>query len=173
MAATWRATSQAVAFASAKSMLDLFQAGTGTRVQRAYRMYQFNNGTTAVTGVLTLMRVNRGTASSGGSTVTPVKHDTASGALAADVTCGTGRTFTRTDVFRQYLWSNDEPTVSGATMDEWELLIPFAEVWNAGYGDSNIEPIVCRPGFGVEIQQSGASAVGSNDFEIEFTDAAT
>lgn len=173
MAATWRATSQAVAFASAKSMLDLFQAGAGARVERAYRMYQFNNGTTAVTGVLTLMRVNRGTSSTGGSTVTPVKHDTASSALTADVTAGTGRTFGRTDVFRQYLWSNDEPTVSGATMDEWELLIPFAEIWNAGYGDSNIEPIVCRPGFGVEIQQSGASAVGSNDFEIEFTDAAT
>ncbi len=173
MAATWRATSQAVAFASAKSMLDIFQAGAGARVQRAYRLYQFNNGTGAVTGVLTLMRVNRLTAASAGTTVTPVKHDTGSGALAADLTAGTGRTVTRTDIFRQYLWSNDEPAVSGATMDEWELLVPFAEIWNAGYGDTNIEPIVCRPGFGVEIQQNGASAVGTNDFEIEFTDAAT
>lgn len=172
MAATFRATSQAVAFASAKSMLDIFQAGTGSRVERAYRLYQFNNGTGAVTGVLTLMRVNRLTASSAGSAVTPVKHDTNSTNLAADVTSGTGRTVTRTDLFRQYLWSNDEPTVSAATMDEWELLVPFCEIWNAGYGDTNIEPITCRPTQGVEIQQSGASAVGTNDFEIEFTDAA-
>ena len=171
MAATWRATSQAVAFASAKSMIDVFNATGSARIIRVYRMYQLNNGVATVTGVLTTMRVNRTTAASGGTTLTPVKHDTASAALAAQTTCGTNRTITRTDVFRQYLWSNDEPAVSGATLDEWELLIPFGEVWNAGYGDSNVEPLTCRAAFGVEIQQSGASAVGTNDFEIEFTDA--
>lgn len=171
MAATWRATSQAVAFASAKSMIDVYNATGSARVIRVYRMYQFNNGVSAVTGVLTTMRVNRTTAASAGTTVTAVKHDTNSSALAAQTTCGTGRTITRTDVFRQYLWSNDEPVVSGATLDEWEMLVPFAEVWNAGYGDSNVEPLVCRAINGVEIQQSGTSAVGTNDFEIEFTDA--
>jgi hypothetical protein len=154
-------------------MLDVFNGAGSTRVVRVYRIYQFNNGVTAVTGVLTAMRINRLTAASAGTTVTPVAHDTASSALNANTTAGTGRTVTRTSVFRQFLWSNDEPAVSGATMDEWELLVPFAEVWNAGYGDTNIEPLVCRAGFGVEIQQSGTSAVGSNDFEIEFTDSAT
>jgi hypothetical protein len=170
MAATWRATSQAVAFANAKSMLDVFNAAGSARVIRIYRMYQFNNGVAAITGVLTAMRVNRTTAASSGSTVTPVAHDTASSALVAQTTAGTGRTITRPSVFRQYLWSNDEPAVSGATLDEWELLVPFAEIWNAGYGDSNVEPIVCRAGFGAEIQNSGTTAVGSNDFEMEFTD---
>lgn len=170
MAATWRATSQAVAFASAKSMLDIFNAAGSAAIIRAYRLYQLNNGTATVTGVLTTMRVNRTTAASAGTSVTPVAHDTANPALEAQTTAGTGRTITRTSVFRQYLWSNDEPAVSGNTLDEWELLIPFGEIWNAGYGDSNVEPLTCRAGFGVEIQQSGASAVGSNDFEIEFTD---
>jgi len=173
MAATWRSVSLGVAFASGKSMLDVFNATGSTRIIRVYRAYQFNNGTGAVTGVLTAMRINRITAASAGSAVTPIKHDTNSSALNANTTSGTGRTTTASDNFRQYIWSNDEPSVSGATMDEWELLVPFAEVWNAGYGDTNIEPVVCRAVQGFEIKQQGTSAVGTNDFEIEFTDAAT
>lgn len=173
MAATWRATSGGVAFAATKDMLNVFNGASSARVIRAYRLYQFNNGTAAVTGVLTTMQVRRITAASVGSSVTPIKHDTNSSALDANTTAGTGQTVTGTDIFRRWVWSNDEPAVSQNSMDEWELLVPFAEVWNAGYGDTNIEPIVCRAGFGVELFHSGATAVGSNDFEIEFTDAAT
>lgn len=169
--ATYRATQQAVAFASAKSMIDVFNAAGTTTVAKVYRMYQFNNGTGAVTGVLCTMKVRRLTASAAGTTITVVKHDTNDAALVAQMTAGSGRTTTGTDLFRQYIWSNDEPAVSGATMDEWELLVPFAEVWNAGYGDTNVEPITCRDTQGADIQQSSASAVGTNDFEIEFTSA--
>lgn len=173
MAATWRATSGGVAFAITKDMLNVFNSGASARVIRAYRAYQFNNGVAAVTGVLTTLQIRRITAASAGTVVAPVKHDTNSAALDIATTCGTGQTTTGTDIFRRYLWSNDEPTVSGNTQDEWELLVPFAEVWNAGYGDTNVEPITCRPGFGFQIFHSGATVVGTNDFEIEFTDSAT
>lgn len=173
MAATWRAAQTAIAYASAKSMIDVFNGGSSARVIRVYRMYAFNNGTSAVTGVLTTLRIRRLTAASGGTSITPVKHDTASSALDANTTCGHNRTVTGTNVFRNLVWSNDEPTVSGATLDEWECLVPFAEIWNAGYGDSNVEPLVCRAGYGIDLQQSGASAVGTMDAEIEFTDAAS
>lgn len=177
MANTWRATSQGVAYASGKSMLDLANESDSARILRAYRLYHFNNGTASVTGVLTTMRVYRSaigaSAPTGGATVTPVAHDTGNSALDAGTTAGTGRTITDGDLFRQYLWSNDEPAVSGSTMDEWELFVPFAEIWNAGYGDSNVQPIVCRAAEGVHIKHQGTSAVGSADFEIEFTDAGT
>lgn len=173
MADTWRSTIQGAAFTSGKSMLDIFQAGTGTRVYRVRRAYQFNNGTIGVTGVLTTMRITRITAAAAGTAVTPVAHDTNNPALPADLTSGTNRTITTTDIFRQYLWSNDEPAVSAATQDEWELLVPNAEVWNAGYGDSNVQPIVCRAGQGFQILHQGTSGTGSNDFEIEFTNEAT
>lgn len=169
MAATWRSTSQSVAYASAKSMLDVYNAVGSVKIIRCYRMYHFNNGLGAVTGVLTNMKIRRITTASAGSAVTPVAHDTNSAALDANTTSGTGRTVTGTDLFRQYIYSNDEPAVSAASMDEWELLVPFAEVWNAGYGDSNIEPIVCRAIQGADIQQAGSSAVGTADLEIEFT----
>ncbi len=173
MAATWRATGTAIAYANAKDMLNVFNATASSRIIRVYRAYHFNNGTATITGVLTTMQIRRITAASAGTAVTPVKHDTNSGALAAQTTCGTNQTVSGSDIFRRYLYSNDEPTVSAATQDEWELLVPNAEVWNAGYGDSNIEPIVCRATQGFEIYHSGSSAVGTADLEIEFTDAAT
>lgn len=173
MANTWRAIQTGVTFASGKSMLDLFQSGSGTRVHRVYRIYQFNNQTSAVTGVLTTMRIVRITASTSGTSVTPVAHDTNSSALSVNSTAGTGRTVTESDVFRQYLWSNDEPAVSSATMDEWELFVPFAEVWNAGYADSNVQPIVCRTTQGVHLKHQGTTAVGLCDVELEFTDEAS
>lgn len=170
---TWRAVQTAVAFAATKDMLDVFNGGAATRVLRVRRMYQLNNGTGAVVGVLTTMEIRRITTATVGTAVTPVAHDTTNSALEAAATAGTGRTITLSDLFRRYLWSNDEPAVSGATQDEWELLIPFGEVWNAGYGDTAVQPVVARANQGYSIYHSGASAVGSNDFEIEFTDEAT
>jgi hypothetical protein len=174
MAATWRSVSLAIAYASGKSMLDIFQASGGTRVHRVKRMFHFNNGTGAVAGVLTQMRIERIiTSISGGSTVTPIAHDTNSSALNANTTSGTNRTVTRSDIFRQYIYCNDEPAASGATMDEWELFVPFATVWEAGYGDTDIQPIVCRGAQGAHMVQQGTSAVGTCDMEIEFTDEAS
>lgn len=177
MANTWRAVALGVTFASGKSMIDIYHTAADGRFERARRMYQFNNGTAAVTGVLTTMRIERlnATTPTAGTVVVPVAHDTGNAALNAGFTSGTGRTTTPTDVFRQYVWSNDEPAIAGNTIDEWELFVPFAEVWNAGYGESAVQPLVLRGTVaqGLQIRQSGVSAVGSNDFEFEITDEAS
>lgn len=173
MAATVRAVGLAVTWGSAKSMIDMFNATGSARIMRMFRAYIFNNGTTAVTAALSAVRVNRTTAASGGTTITPVAHDTNSAALDANTTFGTGRTITRTDNFRQILYLLEEPTTTGTTQANWEVLVPNAEIWNAGYGDTTIEPIVCRAVQGVEIQNSGAGAVSTADLELECTDAAT
>jgi hypothetical protein len=173
MADTWRSTAQAVTFASGKSMLDVFNASGSGRILRARRAYQFNNGLGAVTGVLTNMRIYRSTSGSGGSGVTPVAHDTTNTALHANITSGTGRTSGDGDLFRQFIWSNDEPAVAGTTMDEWELLVAFAEVWDGGYGDADVQPVVLRADQGFNIKHQGTTIVGTNDFEIEFTNEAS
>ena len=173
MAATWRATSGAVAYANAKDMLNVFNNTSSTRIIRAYRAYWFNNGTAAVSGVITTAQCRRITAASAGTAVTPVKHDTNSSALNANTTCGTNQTVTGSDIFRRFLFVNEEPVVGGTTQANWLTLIPFAEVWNAGYSDTNVEPIVCRATQGFELFHSGSSTVGTADLEIEFTDSAT
>jgi hypothetical protein len=156
-------------------MIDLFNSSSSARYIRAYRIYMFNNGTTSVTGVLTNIQVRRSSASSGGTSITPIAHNLGNSALDANTTAGTGRTVTSSSVFRQVLYQNDEPAVTTLDMDALLTLVPFAEIWNAGYGDSNVEPIVCRAGQneGVCVFQPGANAVGSCDLEIEFTDSAS
>jgi hypothetical protein len=154
-------------------MLNVFNGTATARVIRVYRAYWFNNGTTAVTGVLTTGQVRRITAASGGTAVTPVKHDTSSSALDAATTCGTNQTTTGSDIFRRFLFVNEEPIVGGTTQANWLTLVPFAEIWNAGYGDTNVEPVTCRATQGFQLFHSGTSAVGSADLEIEFTDSAS
>lgn len=169
MAATWRVTGAAIAYASGKSMIDVFNGAGSATIVRVYRAYWFNNGTSAVTGVVTTAQVTRTTTGTGGTTLTPVKHDTSSAALDANNTCGSNRAPTASDVFRRFLYVNEEPVVAGVTQANWLTLVPFAEVWNAGYGDTVIEPIVCRAVQGFQLLHSGASAVGTADLEIEFT----
>jgi hypothetical protein len=173
MAATWRATGGAIAYASSKDMLNVFNGTSSARIIRVYRCYWFNNGTAAVTGVLTTAQVRRITAASGGTAVTPVKHDTDSSALNANTTCGTNQTTTGSDIFRRFLFVNEEPIVGGTTQANWLTLVPFAEIWNAGYGDTNVEPVTCRATQGLQLFHSGSSAVGTADLEIEFTDSAS
>lgn len=175
MANTWRATSQAVAYASNKGMIDVFNSSSSARFIRVYRCYMFNNGTGAVTGVLLNITVRRSTAASAGTTVTPVAHNAGSSALDANTTAGTNRTITDGSLFRQLLYQNDEPAVTTLDMDAMLTLVPFAEIWNAGYADSNVEPLTCRgsQNEGVVIRSPGATAVGTADLEMEFTDAAS
>lgn len=168
---TFRATSQAVAYNTGKSIIDVSQDNTGAKVDKLWRVYHFNNGTAAITGSLTSFQVRRTTLTTtpaGGATITIILHDTAN-TLDTHTTAGTGRTITDSDLFRQYLYSTDEPTVSAATMDEWELFVPFAEVWNAGYADTNVQPLTFRAGFGTHLKQTGTQTTGTTDVEMEFT----
>jgi hypothetical protein len=169
MAATWVAQAS-VAFASAKSMLGILNGGGN--VLRSYRYCIFNTHTVAVTAALSVCSVRRLTALSSGTTVTPVKHDTSSGALTS-VTCVHGGTATGTDTFRRFLWLLEEATTTGVTQANWEVLIPVGIVFFPTGGDSNLEPIVSRNTYGTDIFNVGAGAVTTMEFEITFTDAAS
>jgi hypothetical protein len=143
-------------------------------VLRVYRVWLLNNQVSAVTGVLTTLALRRTSAQSGGTSITPTKHDTASTSLPAQVLSATGATVTNTgDVqLRTIVWSNDEPVAGGASSDELECLAPLNCIWDST-GDSNIEPIVLREGQGATLHHSGTTAVGLCDVFFEFTDAAT
>lgn len=173
MANTWSANAQVVTYASGKSMISIFNGAGATRVLRAYRFYHFNSNTTSISGVLTEMRLNRISASSSGTILTPVSFDTTNSALEAAVEARTNGTNTVSHLFRRYIYSNDEPSVGSGTIDELELLVPFACIWQEGYGDSTMQPLTARVGEGYEIRQQGTSAVSSADLEILFTDSAS
>lgn len=168
MAATWVGQAS-VAFAATKSMIGIYNGGSN--VIKCYRFCIFNTHTVAVTAALTAMQIRRLTALSGGTSITPVKHDTGSGALDT-VTMAHGGTATGTDIFRRFLWLCEEATTTGTTQANWEVLIPVGIVFFPTGGDSNLEPIVCRANYGADTYNAGAAAVTTQEFEITFTDSA-
>lgn len=170
MAATWVAQ-YSFTFVATRSALGIYNGGSN--VLRAYRFVILNTQTGAVTAALTTMQIRRLTALTAGTSVTPVKHDTNSSALDT-VTCGgNNSTITATDIFRKFMWLLEEATTTGTTQANWQVLIPVGIVFFPTGGDSNLEPIVCRNGYGCDIYNSGSGAVSVQEFEITFTDAAS
>lgn len=168
MSATFTAAFVGITFGSGKTMGNLFNASGSGAIMALTRAICLNNQTAAVTGILTTMDLRRITASSGGTAVTPAKHDTNSANLPAQVTCTSGSTDTASDTFRRFMWSNDEPAVSSATNDELECIVPLNEIWNSAINDAAVEHLVSREVQGVAIRQVGASAVGILDTFLEF-----
>lgn len=173
MAQTYVAAFVGVTFGNNKSMAGIFNGSGSGRVLRVKRVYVLNNQTTPVTGVLTMFEVRRSTAQSGGTSVTPTKHDTASENMPAQVLTAHGATVTSSGVLRRFAWSNDEPTASTSTWDEFECVPTFMCMFDAATGDTDLEPLVLREGEGVDVRHTLTSTVGVVDIIIEFTLANT
>lgn len=171
MAATFTAAFLGVTFGNNKSMAGLFNGSGSGVVLRVKRIWILNNQTSGVTGVITTFSLRRSSAQSAGTSVTPVKHDTISSNIPAQVLCAHGGTVTSAtaDTFRNWMWSNDEPAASSGTSDEFECLVPLNCIWDSATGDADLEPIVLREGQGIDIRHSGSSAVGVVDIFVEFT----
>lgn len=160
-----------VAFASGKSMAAIINPAASGKIVKVWRVWILNNQTTSVTGVLTWLELRRSTAQSSGSAVTAIKHDTNSAALAATVATGATVSDAANGLLRQIFWSNDEPSVSGASMDEWQMVVPLNQVWDAGYGESaSVQPLTLREGEGFHVKHGGSSAVGIVDVYFEVTE---
>jgi hypothetical protein len=167
MAQTYTIAAVGVGFALNKCMLGVFNGAGSGRIVRIYRVWTLNNGTAAVTGVMTNFEMRRTSAGAGGSAIT-------SEAFPAQIIVSTNQTVTTTDLFRRTTWSNDEATGNAAcSMDELETLPPLNCIWDVGYGDTNVEPIVLREGYGLAVINTGNTAVGTVDVFFEVTLAAS
>lgn len=71
-------------------------------------------------------------------------------------------------IFRRMCWSSDEPTIQVGDIDSLENNSMWMMLWDCGYNDANIEPIVLRAGYGLSIQNNGM-AVGTVDCFMELT----
>lgn len=171
MAQTYTLTATEVAFALNKCLLGVFNGSGSGRVVRVYRIWTLNNGIALVTGVLTNLELRRITAGSGGTTVTPAKHDTGSEAFPGQIVVSTNMIYTASDLFRRAIWSNDEAigTTTVVSIDEMEVFVPLNLMWDVGYADATVEPIVCREGYGAALINTGNTAVGVVDVFMEVT----
>ena len=170
MAKTYTVAAIGTAFASNKSLLGILNAHA-TRDVKIYRVWQLNNQTSAVTGVLTSCALRRINSLSGGTALTPVAHDTSNTSVdLTSITTASGGTFANTTdaQLRIWMWSGDEPAVSGATSDEFQCIVPLACIWDSS-GDSNLEPLTANQNEGYHVLQPGSNAVGVSDIFMEFT----
>lgn len=181
MATSYTASFLGVTFGNNKSLATIYNRSGSSLIVRIYRITILNNQTVAVTnGVLTTIELRKISASTVGANVAGnpgvnvLKHDTNSANLHANIEVSTGATDTvGADTFRRFMWSTDEPAATAATIDEWECLPVFNIVWDSGYADTNLDPIVLRANEGLSIKQPGANTLGICDICIEFTTAAS
>ena len=171
MANTWTAYAAGIAFNIGKNMVSVHN--NGSRVLRIRRIGLLNNQTSAVNGVVCFGDIRRYSSAgmTGHTSITPLAHDTANSALD-NVVIGTGGTLSgSSSIFRRYIWSSDEPSVAGASVDELECLVPLNIIWDAGYGDSNVQALTIRPTQMLSVYNT-VGAAGILDIWIEFTDEA-
>lgn len=168
---TFTVYNSGVAFAATKVMGGVLNSHA-TELLKVRRVGLLNGQTAAVTGVLCNLEMRLSTAVSSwtpAAAVTPTAHDSTNSAPTS-ASYGNGGAITATNTFtlRRTNWSSDEAAVSAATMDEMECIVPLNIIFDAGYGDSNVQPLTLRQNqMGYCFNNSGAA--GLLDVWIEIT----
>jgi hypothetical protein len=174
MAATWYAPVIGSTFAATKCLAYVLNAAGSGKIVRVYRVWAISYSAAAATAAaMPLLEVHRISAVTTPTTVTPVKADTASAALPAQITAGYATSQTSTYQFSRIVTTPDEAPAVGAALATSSIptLIPWALIWDSGYnsnGDGR-DPFVVREGEGFSIYTSAGGAAGQRDFWIEFT----
>lgn len=170
MAESFTAYFAGVAFAAGKNMAAILNEDA-TELLKIRRAGLLNAQTAAVTGQLCQpeAQVLRGTATLSGHTpITPTKHDSNNTDPAAAQIGHAGTPGGTAATLRRIFWSSDEPAISAATLDELETLVPMNIIFDAGYGDSNVQPLTLREDQMFMIYNN-TGAAGLLDTWIEFT----
>jgi len=171
MAETFTAYFNGIAFAAGKAMAGILNSHA-SELLKIRRIGLLNAQTVSVTGVLCQLELREYPATmtyAGSTAVTPTKHDSTN-TLPASYTCGHNGTpgGSTGEVLRRIFWSSDEAAISTATSDEFETYVPLNIIFDAGYGDSNVQPLTLRQHEGVVVYNT-TGAAGLLDTWIEFT----
>lgn len=170
MADTFTLYGASVALTATKSLLSLFNGSGSGVVIRVKRVEISNTQIAAVTGVQGQIELRAITNATSGSAVVPTKHVPTTVNLQAQVTCLTGATVTNAtnSILSRTAWSSDEPAVGGATADEWQTITPWNVLFDAT-GDTRIQPLTLREGYGISVTTTSALTAGTADVRILFT----
>ena len=160
---------------SNKTMLAIFNGAGSGRVIRVYKVWTIHNPLLAVTSTLTVLNLERLSNVTGGNSLTSSvdRHDTTSESISSisQITITDSSTITASSTIRQIVWSANTPASIGAqnTIGELQSIYSLMRVFEAGYYNANLEPLVLREGEGIGIRQPGANTNGFIESIIEFT----
>ena len=171
MAQTFTAYYSGIAFAASKNMGAVLNSHA-SEILRIRRVGLLNAQTAGVTGVLCQLEMRGYFAGSPGLTsptaITPTSHDTTNTAPTTATYGHAGTIAGTATTFRRVFWSSDEAAISTATMDELETFVPLNIIFDAGYGDSNVQPMTLRQ-TQMAMVFNTTGAAGLLDTWIEFT----
>ena len=164
-AATWVVSSGYTAHVAAArtTLVDLFNASGSGVVLRVRAIYTIPT-LAAVTGVgLTYEIIRTSAIGTGGAGATPVAFDTASAALPGGVTARTKPTGgATTSATLLYVTGSSEETTPYAGMASVLNRLNFGQL-------PSVEPLVLREGYGLKVDQTTSSSVGSVNVVLVFT----
>ncbi len=171
MAQTWTAYFSGVAFAAAKNMAAILNKHATETIQ-IRRVGLLNSQTAAVTGVLCAIELRKytGAGLATPTVITPTPHDSTNVSPLSAVYGHAGTVSGTSVVLRRIFWSSDEATISTATSDEFETYVPLNIIFDAGYGDANVQPMILRTNEMISVYNVSGAA-GLLDVWIEFTKA--
>lgn len=171
MAETFTGYFNGIAFAAGKNMGAILNSHASELI-KIRRVGLLNAQTAAVTGVLCQLELRYYPATAtltAPTAITPTKHDSTN-TLPASYSIGHAGTpgGSTGQVLRRVFWSSDEAAISTATSDELETYVPLNIIFDAGYGDSNVQPLTLRQTEMVAVYNT-TGAAGLLDTWIEFT----
>lgn len=183
MADTWNYYAPSVAITATKNLVDIWNGASSAKTVKLYRIAMFNTqpSGSAITGVMDYVYIYRFTDSSAPSTtgtaLTGRAHRSTNTALDANTLGGTlysaNITKTAANVLRQVVYATDEVKVAGVIeYGILECLVPYATIWDSGYGDTNVQPLTGNAGTATGyVLASGSLTNGTADIDFEFTSA--
>jgi len=160
---SWVAYANAVAFAANKSHIAIFNAVGSGKVIKCKKLFVINI-TAAVTGIIVRFDINRATAASAGTTITPVSFDTINAALPAGITVRTGGTITDGSLLFPFMGLSEEETATQALTKA-----SFHQFMNILMEGNEIQELTLREGEGMTVKQITSSTVGSVGWILVFT----
>ena len=160
---SWVAYANAVAFAANKSHIAIFNAVGSGKVIKCKKLFVINI-TAAVTGIVVRFDINRATAASAGTTITPVSFDTINAALPAGITVRTGGTITDGSLLFPFMGLSEEETAVQALSKA-----TFHQFMNILMEGNEIQELTLREGEGMTVKQITSSTVGSVGWILVFT----
>jgi hypothetical protein len=147
MAQTWTAYHSGIVFAAGKVMGGIYN-NHAAEILKIRRVGLLNGQTAAVTGQLHSVEMRSCTVTTwtGSSAVTPSTHDSTNSAPTTYTSANAGTLTPATGpfTFRRTNWSGDEAKLTTLTNNELECFVPLNILFDAGYGDSNVQPLTLR-----------------------------
>ena len=139
---------------------------TGTSVVKISKIYLTNTQTTAVTGVVANIRLQRIASFTGGTSLSAFPHNTLY-TLPSGITFATGATFaSESALFRESYWSSDEWGTGTVDVEAQDHTQQEFQPWY--YTQDNEEPITLIQNQGLHVKCNTNTAAGAFTITIVF-----